>query len=251
MSEDTSNYGYNRPDRAKEDWGFDLNSNSTALDKDIEVRDTGVYTRRGVLKTGAGVAAAGVAGASTAGTASAQESVYGGYLTDAGFEGTADATGNDEVTVQVGVGTSGWKFNPAAVLVEPGTTIVWEWTGNGGSHNVVHETETEFASAGEQLFNSGETVSGKGVTFEHTFENAGARQYFCNPHKGVGMKGVVAVGEDNAEGELIEYALSSGPTGLSTPVIGGAGAFGAISLLGVAVYNALVRDTDAGGSHAD
>jgi halocyanin-like protein len=218
--------------------------------------DTGVYTRRGVLKTGAGVAATGAVAASTVGTASAQEGIYGGYLTNSSVDGgavseTADATGNDEVTVQVGRGSNGWKFSPAAVLIDPGTTIVWEWTGQGGGHNVIHETETEFSSADEQLFNSGETVSDKGATFEHTFEEESARQYFCNPHKGVGMKGVIAVGEDNAEGDLVEYELSSGPTGLSTPVIGGAGAFGVVSLLGIAAYNTLVKNADDSESYAD
>jgi len=218
--------------------------------------DTDVYTRRGVLKTGAGVAATGAVAASTIGTASAQEDIYGGYLTDANTDGgavteTADATGNDEVTVQVGRGNNGWKFNPGAVLVDPGTTVIWEWVGNGGGHNVIHETENEFASATEQLFNSGELVSDKGATFEHTFEDEAARQYFCNPHKPSGMKGVVAVGEDNAEGDIVDYALSGGPTGLSTPVIGGAGAFGVVSLLGIAAYNALVENTDDSGSHLD
>ncbi len=222
----------------------------------MDPSDRDVYTRRGVLKTGAGVATAGAVAASTAGTASAQEDIYGGYLTGADTDGsavtaTADARGNDEVVVQVGRGSNGFKFSPGAVLVDPGATVVWEWTGQGGSHNVIHETGTEFASAGEQLFSSGDPVGGSGTTFEHAFSDAGAYQYFCDPHKSLDMKGVVAVGEDNAAGELVEYALSSGPTGLSTPVLGGAGAFGLVSLLGIAAYNTLVGDADTGGPRAD
>ncbi|PSQ60783.1 MAG: halocyanin domain-containing protein, partial [Halobacteriales archaeon SW_9_67_25] len=35
-----------------------------------------------------------------------------------------------------------------------------------------------------------------GFTFEHTFGEDGLFNYFCQPHKSVGMKGSVVVGED-------------------------------------------------------
>jgi halocyanin-like protein len=202
-------------------------------------RDT-EYTRRGVLKAGAGAAAAGSLAAATAGSATAQSAPYGDYLSDASnFEGgTQDATGNSSITAEVGAGTSGLLFGPAAVLVEPGTTITWEWTGEGGAHNVVHEPES-----GDPAFRSGETVSEPGTTFEYTFENEGVFKYFCNPHKTLGMKGVIVVGESNVQGELVEFTGAvAGPTGLSVPVVGGATAFGAVSLLGIAAYNTLVDD---------
>ncbi len=149
------------------------------------------FSRRGLLKAGTGAA---VTLAATSGTALAQDGNYGGYLEGAmNYDGrTADYTGEDSVTVNVGAG-SGLAFGPAAINVDPGTEVTWEWTGQGGAHNVVAEDES---------FRSGSTVSEEGTTFSHTFESEGVFQYYCNPHKASGMKGVVAVG-DTAEGEVV------------------------------------------------
>jgi halocyanin-like protein len=162
-----------------------------------------VYSRRGLLKAGAGAAAI---AATASGTATAQEGEpYGGYLSDANnFDGTTiDATGQDEVTVAVGAGNAGLAFGPAAIQVDPGTTVVWEWTGEGGGHNVVAEDDS---------FRSGDPVSEAGTTFEQSFDEAGVRQYYCNPHRAAGMRGVVAVG-DTAEGDVEEAAGSGGDGG--------------------------------------
>lgn len=95
---------------------------------------------------------------------------------------TVDRTGEDTVTVAVGAG-NGLLFDPPAVRVTLGTTVVWEWTGNGGQHNVKAQSgafESELASA-------------EGTTFEWTFEESGVVRYLCVPHEAVGMKGVVEV----------------------------------------------------------
>lgn len=113
----------------------------------------------------------------------AEEPDYGGWFDGANnYEQTVDATGQDEVTVDVGAG-DGLSFGPAAVAVSPGTTVVWEWTGQGGGHNVAAESG-DFES---------ETVSEEGHTFEYTFEETGTYEYVCTPHSSVGMKGAVVV----------------------------------------------------------
>ena len=118
---------------------------------------------------------------------------FGSYLEDAnGFDESSitDARGEDEVTVDVGAG-DGLAFGPAAVWVDPGTTIIWEWTGEGGAHNVVPEE-------GEAGFEHPDTVDEEGYTYEYevTEEDAGITNYKCEPHEGQGMKGGVAVGDD-------------------------------------------------------
>ncbi|GAA0510145.1 halocyanin domain-containing protein [Halorubrum aquaticum] len=100
------------------------------------------------------------------------------------YEATVDRTGADEVTVEVGA-VDGLSFAPAAVAVAPGTTVVWEWTGEGGDHNVSHS---------DGAFES-ETVGEAGHTFEYTFEESGVHTYVCTPHEAVGMKGAVYVQE--------------------------------------------------------
>ncbi len=113
---------------------------------------------------------------------------YGGWLDDAnGWSegGTQDARGESEVTVQVGAGEGGLAFEPVAVHVDEGATIIWEWTGEGGSHNVAAQEGGDFSS---DIQSSG--------TFEWTAEGGPIVTYQCDPHAGQGMKGAIAIGED-------------------------------------------------------
>lgn len=198
----------------------------------MDERDT-AYTRRRMLKASAGTAV-GATALQASGTVAAQEDAYGGYLSDDdSWSGlTADGSGMDEVTVKVGVqgNGGGWAFGPSAIYVEPGTDVIWEWTGGGGQHNVVHE-EGDFQS---------ELVQEEGHTFTHTFEEEGVYQYFCQPHKSLGMKGIIVVGEENVETEL---GTSGEETNLRA-IAAGAGVFSAIALVGVATYHELFGEEE-------
>ncbi|WP_049982146.1 halocyanin domain-containing protein [Halorubrum sp. BV1] len=149
------------------------------------IDDDTTMSRRGLFRTGAAGAAVAVGVTAGSGTVAAQ---YDGWLDDVpNYDGTHDYRGQDEVTVTVGAG-NGLVFGPAAILIDPGTTVVWEWSGQGGAHNVVADDET---------FDSGEPVNEEGYTFEHTFEDVSEGDtfnYLCVPHEAVGMKGAVAVG---------------------------------------------------------
>lgn len=114
------------------------------------------------------------------------EPEYDGWLSEAnGHYGTVDRRSQDEVVVEVGAGRQGMAFAPAAVVVSPGTTIHWEWTGDGGTHNVWHE---------DGLFES-EYASSTGYVFEHSFTDAGIYKYVCEPHRSMGMVGALTVGD--------------------------------------------------------
>lgn len=203
-------------------------------------------SRRGLLRAGAGA----VAGAALTGAASpavAQMDAYGGYLSEEGtWEGTTtDATAVDDPSVTVGAaGNSGnLAYAPAALLVEPGTTVTWEWNGEGGAHNVEHDAEAD-DDASEQLFRSGGPVDSEEETFEFTFEEEGVYPYFCLPHKSLEMKGVVVVGEDNAETDLT--VLGAADDGLNmSAVFGGAASVGIVSFAAVAAYREILGP-DAG-----
>ncbi len=113
----------------------------------------------------------------------AEEPDYEGFFDGVeNYEGTADMTGQDSVSVSVGAG-GGLMFEPPAVAVSPGTTVTWEWTGEGGAHNVAAE---------DGAFES-DTVEEEGHTFEHTFEEEGVFTYVCTPHEALGMKGAIVV----------------------------------------------------------
>jgi len=103
------------------------------------------------------------------------------------YEGIVDERGKSDVTVIVGASGNGgsFAFEPAAVRVDPGTTITWEWTAEGGQHHVVAEDD---AYGSDLLGNAGDT-------FEYTFEDDRISRYACTPHKTMGMKGAVIVGD--------------------------------------------------------
>ncbi|WP_311173977.1 halocyanin domain-containing protein [Halobellus ordinarius] len=113
---------------------------------------------------------------------------FDGYLEEtSNYDGVVDETGSSEVAVKVGTEANGgyFGFGPAAVRVSTGTTVVWEWTGQGSLHNVVAE-DGSFES---------EQTDEEGFTFSHTFEEAGTTKYYCTPHETLGMKGVVVAEE--------------------------------------------------------
>lgn len=106
------------------------------------------------------------------------------YLAESNsYDGLVDWTGKSEVTVQVGACRYGFSFFPAAIQIDPGTTVRWEWTGRGGTHNIVAESG-DFES---------ELVAEKGATFTQTFAETGTWRYYCAPHKSLGMKGAIVV----------------------------------------------------------
>ena len=136
--------------------------------------------------------------------------VFGSYLSDASLyseEDTLDARGQDEVSIAVGA-DDGYAFDPATVWVDPGTTIVWEWTGEGGGHNVKNND-------GPAGLDSGGPEEGDSVTYEYevTEDDAGITTYKCSPHESQGMKGGVAVGED-----VETTTIETGPEGPSITI---------------------------------
>ena len=127
----------------------------------------------------------GPATATASGDAGASDAAE-AYLSNTdNFDGVVDKPGSSEVPVTVGSDANGgnFGFEPAAIRVSPGTTVVWEWNGLGSSHNVVAE-DGSFES---------DLVAEKGHTFTRTFEEPGTVRYYCTPHRTMGMKGVVVV----------------------------------------------------------
>ncbi len=146
-------------------------------------------TRRSLLRA-AGLTAVGGLSALAGCTGDAQSGDsterFDGYLANVDdAEEVRDRTDAESVSITVGAQGNGGNlaYAPAAVRVAADTTVTWEWTGAGGSHNVVHE-----GGAFESTL-----VTDADHTFTHTFETAGTFRYYCTPHKGLGMRGVVVV----------------------------------------------------------
>lgn len=95
-----------------------------------------------------------------------------------------DARGQDNVTVKVGAGDQGLSFGSPVLRIDPGTTVTFRWTGRGGVHNVnVLDSDWKSSLTYEQ-----------GTTYEVTFDESGVYRYVCDPHRPLGMKGIVIVG---------------------------------------------------------
>ena len=138
------------------------------------------YSRRQTLTAVASAAVAGLAGCGAS-----SDGPYDGWLTGANnFESVVDHTGTETVTVTVGA-PNPYAFDPAAVQISPETTVRWEWSGRGSSHNVV-DNGGAFQS---------DYYLEAGSTFEHTFTEPGVYKYYCTPHQTQGMLGVIEVVE--------------------------------------------------------
>ncbi|MDS0258028.1 halocyanin domain-containing protein [Haloarcula sp. S1CR25-12] len=149
---------------------------------------------------------------------------FGGYLDQVGnFSGSVtDARGQDTATVEVGVEANDgpFGFGPAAIHVDNGATVQFEWTGNG-NHNVV--------SDGDGPLDSGSAVGGSGVQYEYTFEEDGIYNYYCSPHEANQMKGSIVVGTDYP-------TVSTGGSSSTGPL----GVPGSAKMLGVATSVVMV-----------
>lgn len=75
----------------------------------------------------------------------------------------------------------GMKFVPSKVEVSIGDTVIW-MNESGGEHNVV---------ANDGSFKS--SMLEKGQYYALVFSKTGAYKYYCQPHRIMGMKGLVEV----------------------------------------------------------
>lgn len=116
--------------------------------------------------------------------------IFSAFIATFGVAGAANAA---EVEVKMlNKGTEGvMVFEPALVKIEPGDTVKFVASDKG--HNV--ESVTEMLPEGGQPF-----VGKVNEELTITFDKPGVYGYKCKPHYGMGMVGMVVVGEPtNAE----------------------------------------------------
>src|SRR5215813_2033691 len=81
------------------------------------------------------------------------------------------------------------SFNQPHITVAPGTTVRWKNVGSS-THTITSGLSSKAADQPGAAFDAQLPA---GATFEVTFDEAGDHPYFCRPHEGMGMKGVVTV----------------------------------------------------------
>jgi plastocyanin len=95
-------------------------------------------------------------------------------------------------TVKMGSDTGQLVFVPDEVSVKVGESVTW--VGNVGMpHNVVFDEENVPDGADLASLNHEDQVGDVGGKVSSKFTKAGAYQYYCEPHRGAGMNGVVNV----------------------------------------------------------
>jgi len=85
-------------------------------------------------------------------------------------------------------------FDAVGLHIEPGTTVQFRIV--DGSHSATAYEDRIPADA--TTFDSETIADG---TFEHTFETPGTYDYYCRPHKAMGMVGRIVVGEPGGPAE--------------------------------------------------
>ena len=79
-----------------------------------------------------------------------------------------------------------FAFRPEEFTIAAGETVRWVW--RAGEHNVKVESSPSDADWSGTPGGEFDTF-GEGHTYSYTFEVAGRYEYFCAPHKSLGMAG--------------------------------------------------------------
>jgi len=111
-----------------------------------------------------------------------------GAAASVGLAGTAQAQRSPVVSMETN------QFDPIGLHVEPGTTVQFEIASGSHSATAYEDRIPDEATP----FDSGTISEG---SFEHTFDEPGTYDYYCQPHRSMGMVGRIVVGEPGGPAE--------------------------------------------------
>ncbi|MFB6166255.1 MAG: plastocyanin/azurin family copper-binding protein [Haloarculaceae archaeon] len=120
---------------------------------------------------------------------------------------TGDSSGGNK-THEIKMVTEGgeYYFDPVGLHVKPGDTV--KWVIDSGGHTTTSYSKSNGAKdlipKGAKGWDSG-MLKKKGASFEKTFTVEGTYDYYCTPHKTLGMVGRIVCGEPGGpatEGEI-------------------------------------------------
>jgi plastocyanin len=102
--------------------------------------------------------------------------------------GQDEEDGSADATVEVGPNDE-FAFEPGTdepLRVEAGATVEFVW--RSGPHNVVVDSQPDGAD-----WQGHESTEAEGFSVAFTFETPGRYEYFCEPHRSLGMVGALVV----------------------------------------------------------
>lgn len=109
------------------------------------------------------------------------------------------------------------RASPAAVLVDRGATVTWEWVDGSGSHYVVDRLRTKADP------DSLPDPRPAPYSESETFEMVGMTRFVCYEHEDAGMLGAVVVADDPSRYAFAEEACEDVPEGDGVGHTGGEG----------------------------
>lgn len=140
-----------------------------------------------------------------------------GTATENAAGNAAGETGQSTThTVGMYTQSGSYYFDPIGLYVQPGDTI--EWILQSGSHSTTSYSQanpsasTTLIPQDAQPWNSGTISSG---SYSHTFETRGTCDYYCIPHKTLGMVGRIVCGEPG--GPATQQSIPNKPKQGSVP----------------------------------
>lgn len=167
---------------------------------------------------------------------------------------TGSGSGEDPYVVGMYTEGSDFLYDPVGLYVDPGDTV--QWVNESGSHSATAYAEGNENASTRRIPEAADSWDStvfeeQGATYEYTFEEPGTYDYYCIPHKGLGMVGRVVCDEPGGPAEesdppdevgsgvwppsdaIVEnlaleypYVPDTGGGGLPWLAIGGVGLFG-------------------------
>ncbi len=120
--------------------------------------------------------------------------------------GNAAAAGGKTHTVEMVTGSGNYYFDPVGLYVEPGDTVKWHI--KAGGHSTTSYSKGNPKDGGVQRIPDGAKGWDSGViksgSFKHTFKTKGTYDYYCIPHKDLGMVARIVCGEPGGPAEKKE-----------------------------------------------
>jgi len=95
-------------------------------------------------------------------------------------------------TVLMGSDSGLLAFVPAKTQICKGDTVKWI-NNKGGPHNVVFDEDAIPSGVSQEKISMDEQLGDEGDTFSMSFDTAGEYAYYCEPHRGAGMNGMLVV----------------------------------------------------------
>ena len=130
--------------------------------------------------------------------------------------GSASAQSSTTHTVKMVSDSQGKYFDPVGLHVAPGDTV--KWVIDSGSHSATAYTpDNPRYSGGRRIPQGAENwdssvLEQSGKSFSHTFETEGTYDYYCIPHRTLGMVGRIVCGSPG--GPATQSEIPDQPVGV-------------------------------------